>query len=176
METEVMRHVVCDLTCYGCLFFFQAEDGIRDYDVTGVQTCALPISVELMNVGWNFRREHLQPLQRSHYVISNGGDQPNVVPSYASVWYFIREITAEGIRTNWDTLQRIAEGAAMMTDTTVSRRVVGAAWPRHFNKPIALAMDENIRAVGLPTWSEDDQRFAKALQIGRAHVCTPVPS
>ena len=119
---------------------------------------------ELMNVGWNFRREHLQPLQRSHYVISNGGDQPNVVPSYASVWYFIREITAEGIRTNWDTLQRIAEGAAMMTDTTVSRRVVGAAWPRHFNKPIALAMDENIRAVGLPTWSEDDQRFAKALQ------------
>jgi len=52
----------------------------------------------------------------------------------------------------------------MMTDTQVRRRIIGAAWPRHFNKPIALAMDENIRAVGLPTWSEDDQRFAKALQ------------
>ncbi len=121
-------------------------------------------AVELMNVGWNFRREHLHPLQRSHYVISNGGDQPNVVPSYASVWYFIREITAENIRENFETLQRIAEGAAMMTDTSVSRKIVGAAWPRHFNRPIALAMDENIRAVGLPTWSEDDQRFAKALQ------------
>ena len=121
-------------------------------------------AVELMNVAWNFRREHLHPLQRSHYVISNGGDQPNVVPSYASVWYFIREITAEGIRENFETLQRIAEGAAMMTDTSVSRRIVGAAWPRHFNKPIALAMDENIKAIGLPTWSEDDQRFAKALQ------------
>ncbi|MFT6095045.1 MAG: aminobenzoyl-glutamate utilization protein B [Pseudohongiellaceae bacterium] len=121
-------------------------------------------AVELMNVGWNFRREHLHPLQRSHYVISSGGDQPNVVPSYASVWYFIREITAEGIRENFDTLQRIAEGAAMMTDTTVSRRIIGAAWPRHFNRPIALAMDENIKKVGLPTWSEDDQRFAKALQ------------
>ncbi|MCH7816447.1 MAG: amidohydrolase [Proteobacteria bacterium] len=121
-------------------------------------------AVELMNIGWNFRREHLHPLQRSHYVIINGGDQPNVVPSYASVWYFIREITAEGIRTNFETLQRIAEGAAMMTDTTVERRIVGAAWPRHFNRPIAQAMDENIKAVGLPTWSEDDQRFAKALQ------------
>lgn len=121
-------------------------------------------AVELMNVAWNFRREHLHPLQRSHYVISNGGDQPNVVPSYASVWYFIREITAEGIQENFNTLQQIAEGAAMMTDTSVERKIVGAAWPRHFNRPIALAMDENIKKVGLPTWSEDDQRFAKALQ------------
>jgi aminobenzoyl-glutamate utilization protein B len=121
-------------------------------------------AVELMNVGWNFRREHLHPQQRSHYVISNGGDQPNVVPSSASVWYFVREITAAGIRDNFATLQRIAEGAALMTDTTWSRRIVGAAWPRHFNRPIALAMDENIKAVGLPAWSEDDQTFAKALQ------------
>jgi aminobenzoyl-glutamate utilization protein B len=86
------------------------------------------------------------------------------VPSFASVWYFIREITAENIMENFATLQRVAEGAAMMTDTTVSRKIVGAAWPRHFNRPIALAMDENIKTVGLPTWSEDDQRFAKALQ------------
>lgn len=121
-------------------------------------------AVELMNVAWNFRREHLHPLQRSHYVIVDGGDQPNVVPSQATVWYFVREITAEGIRENFDTLHRIAQGASLMTDTTMSRRIVGAAWPRHFNRPIALAMDENIRAVGLPDWSEDDQSFAKALQ------------
>jgi len=121
-------------------------------------------AVELMNVAWNYRREHLHPLQRSHYVIVDGGDQPNVVPSKATVWYFIREITADGIRTNFDTLQRIAEGAAMMTDTTLRRRIVGAAYPRHFNKPIALAMDENIRAVGLPEWTENDQSYARALQ------------
>lgn len=121
-------------------------------------------AVELMNVAWNFRREHLHPLQRSHYVISNGGDQPNVVPSYASVWYFIREVTPEGIRNNFATLQRIAEGAALMTDTSVSRRIIGTAYPKHFNRPVALAMDENIKAVGLPTWTEDDQIFAKALQ------------
>lgn len=121
-------------------------------------------AVELMNVAWNFRREHLHPLQRSHYVIVNGGDQPNVVPSAATVWYFIREITADGIRANFETLQRIAEGAALMTDATLSRRIVGAAWPRHFNEPIAQAMGRNIAAVGLPEWSEDDQRYARALQ------------
>ena len=121
-------------------------------------------AVELMNVAWNFRREHLNPLQRSHYVIVDGGDQPNVVPSSATVWYFVREITAEAIRENFDTLQRIAEGAALMTDTKVRRRIIGAAWPRHFNRPIALAMDANIQAVGLPDWSPDDQSFAIALQ------------
>lgn len=121
-------------------------------------------AVELMNVAWNFRREHLHPLQRSHYVIVDGGDQPNVVPSKATVWYFIREITADNIRENFATLQRIAEGAAMMTDTAVSRRIVGAAYPRHFNRPIAEAMHENIRAVGMPEWSDDDQAFARAFQ------------
>ena len=121
-------------------------------------------AVELMNVAWNFRREHLHPLQRSHYVIVDGGDQPNVVPSEATVWYFIREIEADGIRENFDTLHRVAQGAALMTDTKMSRRIVGAAYPRHFNKPIALAMDDNIRAVGLPEWSEDDQQFARAFQ------------
>jgi aminobenzoyl-glutamate utilization protein B len=121
-------------------------------------------AVELMNVAWNFRREHLNPLQRSHYVIVDGGDQPNVVPPAATVWYFVREVTAAGIRENFDTLQRIAEGAAMMTDTTFTRRIVGAAYPRHFNRPIALAMDQNIRAVGLPEWSDDDLSFARAFQ------------
>jgi aminobenzoyl-glutamate utilization protein B len=121
-------------------------------------------AVELMNVGWNFRREHLHPDQRSHYVIVDGGDQPNVVPPAATVWYFVRQITADGVRENFATLERIAEGAALMTDTTVTRRIVGAAWPRHFNRPIALAMHRNIEAVGLPVWSEDDQRYARALQ------------
>ena len=121
-------------------------------------------AVELTNVAWNFRREHLRPLQRSHYVIVDGGDQPNVVPSSAAVWYFVREITPDLIRENFDTLDRIAQGAAMMTDTTLSRRIVGAAWPQHFNKPIAVAMDANVQAVGLPEWSEQDQQFAVALQ------------
>jgi aminobenzoyl-glutamate utilization protein B len=121
-------------------------------------------AVELMNVGWNFRREHLNPTQRSHYVIVDGGDQPNVVPPAATVWYFIREIEASGIRENFATLQRIAEGAAMMTDTTLTRRIVGAAYPRHFNRPMTLAVQANIEAVGMPRWSAEDQAFARAAQ------------
>ena len=121
-------------------------------------------AVELMNVGWNYRREHLEPSQRSHYVIVDGGDQPNVVPPTAMVWYYVRDTVPARIRENFATLDRIAEGAALMTDTTFSRRIIGAAWPGHFNKPMALAMSENIRAVGLPEWTDDDQRFARALQ------------
>jgi aminobenzoyl-glutamate utilization protein B len=121
-------------------------------------------AVELMNVAWNFRREHLRPLQRSHYVITDGGDQPNVVPPTASVWYFVREITADNIRENFERLQRTAEGAALMTDTSVSRRIIGAAYPRHFNRPIAEAMHSNMLAIGMPDWSDEDQAFARAFQ------------
>lgn len=122
-------------------------------------------AVELMNAGWNFRREHLRPLQRSHYVITDGGDQPNVVPSRAAVWYFIREITYPLIRQNFDIAVRMAEGAALMTDTEMEHRIVGVAWPRHFNRPIAEAMGRHIDVVGLPDWSPEDQLLARAVQL-----------
>jgi aminobenzoyl-glutamate utilization protein B len=121
-------------------------------------------AVELMNVAWNYRREHLRPAQRSHYVIPDGGDQPNVVPSSATVWYFVREIDQPRIKANFETLVRIAEGAALMTDTKMTWRMVGTAYPRHFNRPVAEALDAHIRAVGLPRWSEADQRLARAVQ------------
>src|SRR5258706_1505607 len=59
-------------------------------------------AVELMDVGWNFRREHLRIQQRSHYVITNGGDQPNVVPPNASGWYYFRETNYDEIKKLWD--------------------------------------------------------------------------
>jgi aminobenzoyl-glutamate utilization protein B len=121
-------------------------------------------AVELMNVAWNYRREHLRPEQRSHYVIPDGGDQPNVVPPSATVWYFIRELDQPHIKENFETLIRIAGAAATMTDTKMSYRVVGNAYPRHFNRPVAEAMDAHIRAVGLPAWSEVDQQLARAVQ------------
>lgn len=121
-------------------------------------------AVELMDIGWNFRREHLRTQQRSHYVITNGGDQPNVVPRNASVWYYFRELDYEHITRMREIGDQIAQGAAMMTDTTVTSRVLGSAWPQHFNRPVAEAAYENIKQVGLPQWSEDDQRLAKALQ------------
>jgi aminobenzoyl-glutamate utilization protein B len=122
-------------------------------------------AVELMNVGWNYRREHLRLQQRSHYVIPDGGDQPNVVPTTASVWYYFRELTYPQIKAMWAIGDSIAAGAAMMTGTKlVESRVLGSAWPQHFNRPIAEAMFANIKQVGLPKWSEADQTLAKAVQ------------
>lgn len=122
-------------------------------------------AVELMNIGWNFRREHLELTQRSHYVISDGGDQPNVVPSKASVWYYFRERTYPDIRKLFDVGVKMAEGASLMTDTKFSYEILGSAWPGHFNKPMAEAMYGNIKKVGLPTWSAEDQLLARASQI-----------
>src|SRR5712691_3272350 len=121
-------------------------------------------AVELMNIGWDFRREQLRPEQRSHYVITNGGDQPNVIPPLASVWYFFREMDFENIKKNYEIGNKIAEAAAAMTDTKVTRKVIGAAAPRHFNKTIAETLQVNIEQVGLPKWTEDEQTFAKAVQ------------
>jgi aminobenzoyl-glutamate utilization protein B len=121
-------------------------------------------AVELMNIGWNFKREHLFPTQRSHYVIVDGGDQPNIVPSKAAVWYYFRERTYPKIKELFDAGVKIANGAAMMTDTKFSYEILGSAWPGHFNKPMAQTMFKNIQRVGLPTWSAEDQTLAKGIQ------------
>ena len=122
-------------------------------------------AVELMDVGWNFRREHLPLEQRSHYVITDGGDQPNVVPRTASVWYYFRQTTYPKIKELWKIGDDMAKGAAMMTGTELlPSKVLGSAWPQHFNKTIAETTFANIQKVGMPVWSEADQTLAKALQ------------
>ena len=121
-------------------------------------------AAELMNIGWNYKREHLHPLKRSHSIFTDAGDQPNVVPSKASIWFYLRDITYEGIMKMYNDANNIAQGAAMMTDTKVSSKIVGTAWPRHFNKVIAETMYQNIQTVGLPQWSAEDQTLAQAVQ------------
>src|SRR6267142_2454583 len=121
-------------------------------------------AVELMDVGWNFRREHLRLAQRSHYVITNGGDQPNVVPPNATVWYYFRDTNYPNTKTLWELGDTIAKAATMMTETEVSSRLLGSAWSGHFNKTIAEAMHKNIETVGLPQWTDADQTLARALQ------------
>jgi aminobenzoyl-glutamate utilization protein B len=121
-------------------------------------------AVELMDVAWNFRREHLRLSQRSHYVITNGGDQPNVVPQNAAVWYYFRETDYEHIKELRDIGDRMAKAAAMMTDTDVTSRILGSAWPQHMNKTVAETMYANILTVGLPTWDAADVALAKGIQ------------
>jgi len=122
-------------------------------------------AVMLLAQAWEFKREHLRPPERSHYVIVDGGDQPNVVPQTASIWFFFREVDYEMVMESYDAAKLMAEGAALMTGTQVDTiMTIGSAWGRHFSKPVAEVTYENIQRVGLPEWSEDDITLANGLQ------------
>ncbi|HJU73172.1 MAG TPA: amidohydrolase [Gemmatimonadaceae bacterium] len=122
-------------------------------------------AVMLMAQGWEYRREHLEPGQRSHYIIPDGGDQPNVVPQTASIWFYIRERDYQHVMANFEAAKRIAQGAALMTDTQLDTvMILGSAWNQHMNKTIAEVTHANIKRVGLPTWDANDIALAKGLQ------------
>ncbi|HJU74664.1 MAG TPA: amidohydrolase [Gemmatimonadaceae bacterium] len=122
-------------------------------------------AVMLMAQAWEFKREHLEVAQRSHYVIKDGGDQPNVVPQTASIWFYLRERDYDRVMSMFAAARKMAQGAALMTDTQVDTvQILGTAWSGHFNKAIAQATYENITRVGLPTWDADDIALAKGIQ------------
>ena len=122
-------------------------------------------AIMLMAQAWEFKREHLRPAARSHYIIVEGGDQPNVVPQTATIWFYFRERDYELTKEQYDAAALMAEGAALMTGTTIDTiMTVGSAWGRHFSKPVAEVTQANMERVGLPEWSDDDIRFAEAFQ------------
>ena len=121
-------------------------------------------AVVLMDLGWDKLREHLEPTQRSHRVITDGGDQPNVIPNRSSIWWFFREATAEKTRALFNKAKRIAEGAALMTDTTYSVNVLSAVWPTRANRTLAEVIQQNVEQVGMPQWSRGEQELVCDLQ------------
>jgi aminobenzoyl-glutamate utilization protein B len=122
-------------------------------------------AVMLMANGWEFHREHMELPQRSHYVIPDGGDQPNVVPSTASIWFYFRERDYPRTLAMFEDAKKMAQGATLMTGTQIDTiMMVGSGWSGHFSRPIAEAMYENIKTVGTPTWDEKDQRLARGIQ------------
>jgi len=131
-------------------------------------------AVEIMDVAMNFRREHLPLSQRTHYVITNGGGQPNIVPGVASVWYYFRDYTFDRVKELFDIGNRTADAAAMATDTTVEHKTLGFAAPNYGNKPIAELLQSNIEAVGMPKWTADDQAFAKLVQETQQRKVEPL--
>jgi len=86
------------------------------------------------------------------------------MPQRASVWYYFRETDYAHIKEMRDIGDTMAKAAAMMTNTEVSMRILGSAWPQHMNKTIAETMYTNIQVIGLPTWDEADLTLAKGLQ------------
>jgi aminobenzoyl-glutamate utilization protein B len=122
-------------------------------------------AVMLMAQAWEFHREHMDLPQRSHYVIPDGGDQPNVVPSTASIWFYFRHLDYERTLTMFEDAKKMAQGATLMTGTQIDTiMMVGSGWSGHFSRPVAEAMYENIKRVGTPTWDEKDQALAKGIQ------------
>jgi len=122
-------------------------------------------AVLLMANAWDMKREHLELPQRSHYVIPDGGDQPNVVPQTASIWFYLRERDYTRTMAMFEAAKKMAQGAALMTDTQVdSVNIIGTAWSGHFNKTIAEVTFNNIKKVGLPKWDEADNVLAKGIQ------------
>ena len=120
--------------------------------------------VELMNVGANFMREHLKEDARLHYVITNGGGAPNVVPPEATVWYFVRADKHEDVEYNFRWLQDIAAGAAKMTRTKFRVHIDTDCHEIIPNGPLSELVTRNLRMVGPPTFDQDEIRFARRLQ------------
>jgi aminobenzoyl-glutamate utilization protein B len=120
--------------------------------------------VELMNVGANYMREHVKETSRIHYVITNGGAQPNVVPATAQVWYFVRENTHEDVERNFDWLRDIAEGAAKMSRTKVAVHIDTDCHEIVPNLPLSRVILRNLERVGPPKFNDADRDLARRLQ------------
>ncbi|MEY4609501.1 MAG: hypothetical protein RL625_1718 [Gemmatimonadota bacterium] len=119
----------------------------------------------LMGTGWEYQREHNELPTRSHYVIRDGGDQPNVVPSTASIWFYFRERDYERTTALFERGTQIAKGAALMANVALDTvMIVGSGWSAHFNKTIAEVTFENIKRVGMPAWDSADVAMARAVQ------------
>ena len=122
-------------------------------------------AVELMNVGANFLREHMPLTSRIHYAILDaGGTAPNMVQSHAVVQYMIRAVDSEAVRELHARVDRIAQGAAMMTDTTVEAKVL-KAYSHLITIPTLQAVtNEAMHDIPLPVPTEEDIAYGKALQ------------
>jgi aminobenzoyl-glutamate utilization protein B len=121
-------------------------------------------AVVLMDIGFDKLREHLRPTYRAHRAITIGGTQPNIIPDKGQIWWFVRDATGPAAKETYDKLVDIGKGAALMTGTTLEVQPFGSAWPQLGNKVIGEAIQKNVEAVGMPTWTDEEVRFAKELQ------------
>ena len=117
-------------------------------------------AVELMNMGVNYLREHIIPSAKIHYVIEEGGRVPNVVPDYARSWYFIRAPVIELLEPIKKRVMKIAEGAALMTETRLEAEMSEGGYHRIPNRTLSEIVTANMRQVGAPIYTEEELEFA----------------
>ncbi len=128
--------------------------------------------VEAMNVMANMMREHMPQDSRMHYVITNGGRAPNVVPDFAEVFYYVRNPDAEVVRSTFERLAKVAEGAATGTGTTMEYEVIHGAMPLLPNETLQSLVHENMTQVGGVDYDAEETAFAEEIipTLGKSDV------
>ena len=121
-------------------------------------------AVEAMDNMVNMMREHIPQETRIHYVITNGGKAPNVIPDFAEVYYYVRHPKRKDVVEIFDRVVKAAEGAALGTGTTMKYDIIGGTHDLLINKTLAEVMQSNLEIVGGVTYSEEEKAFAKKIQ------------
>lgn len=119
--------------------------------------------VEAMNYMVNLMREHVPQQTRIHYVITAGGNAPNVVPDYAEVFYYLRHPEAKTVKSLWTRLEAAARGAAEGTGTSVEWEIIHGNHPVLVNEPLQRMMDDTLRDLGGIEYSADELAFAQKI-------------
>ncbi|MEX2496781.1 MAG: amidohydrolase [Woeseia sp.] len=119
--------------------------------------------VEAFNYMVNMMREHVPQQTRIHYVITNGGSAPNVVPDFAEVFYYVRHPEAKQVQQIWSRLEQSAEGAALGTGVEVDWEIIHGNHPVLINESLARMMHDKLRQVGGIDYSEAEQAFAEEI-------------
>ncbi|MEM5775145.1 MAG: peptidase dimerization domain-containing protein, partial [Anaerolineaceae bacterium] len=120
-------------------------------------------AVELMNVGVNYLREHVPQYVRLHYAITHGGDLPNVVPAEAEVWYYVRAHKPEEMEDVTNRVRKIAEGAALMTETRMEELFDNSTSAILNNHTLADLQYENMKLVGPIRFTEEEYAYAQKI-------------
>jgi aminobenzoyl-glutamate utilization protein B len=121
-------------------------------------------ALELFCHGLNLMREHVEPTARMHYVVESGGKTPNVVPDYARLALFIRDIDRARVEATTQWARELADGAALGTQTRAQFTVAFGISDLLPNAPLAERLNVHLQAVGVPAWTEDEQSFARECQ------------
>ena len=121
-------------------------------------------AVEAMNFMVNYMREHVPQDVRIHYVITNGGAAPNVVPEFAESYYYVRHPDPRVVAEVFERVKKAAEGAALGTGTTFDYEVINGVYSILPNDVLGRIMDANLRRIGPPAWTAEEMAFAEKLQ------------
>jgi aminobenzoyl-glutamate utilization protein B len=133
-------------------------------------------AVEAMDNMVNMMREHIPQETRIHYVITNGGKAPNVVPEFAEVYYYVRHPERALVVSIFDRVARAAEGAALGTETKMDYEIIGGTHDLLINKTLALNMQTNFEKAGGVTYTPEEIIFAKKLQTSFLNKLIPIDS